>query len=161
MNKLLLFVFLLNVGCMQAQSPSSEKIIDEIFDQYGDREEMNTLTLSGSFLKAFQNQEDTAGSGKNFPKQMQSFRMINTKEGSANPVDKQVYDRLISSLNREKWEPVVETRSKGEATTVFLRQGSGEKADAIVLSWNKDKFSLIALSGFFKMEDLENMTFEN
>lgn len=148
---------LLCTGCLQAQSQATEAIVEDIFETYGGMEEMNTINLSGSFFGAFQKKEKADGSDNKLTDKVKSFRMISSKEGLPNPVDKKVYNSLLASLKSNKWETLVETKDKDGQLRVFIREEPGKPTEAIVLTWGAEKFSLFELTGLFQRGDLDNL----
>ena len=151
MRHLPIFIFLFGTY-FTLQAQQSDKIVAGLFDRYGQLEGVNTIQMNGSFFKAFQSPETTNNKG------LQSFRMIKNKDGAPNPMDQKTFQQLLSGLQADNYETLIESREDGTQLRCFIREPApGKPSEAVILSWSPDSFLLISAKGLFKLEDLRNM----
>lgn len=130
MKKTILFTFMLALASLsQAQS------LNAFFNKYADDERFSYAKIGSS---------------------MQTLSMDksskNTKLADA------IADEAIKIAKKENFEPMVESREKGERSYIYTKKGKSEKeSEMLIISIEKDEISIVWMRGKGFSKDMLDM----
>jgi hypothetical protein len=143
-TKLTLLLIVLFPALVMAQNSA----IDKVFQKYGDRDGFTVVTISKGLLKMVANADDDKDS--DFLKKLNQIKVLACEDDC----DVNLYDEVLSGLNKSEYEELMTAKSKGEDVLMLAKKDGDVIEELIILvGGNKDN-ALVYISGRLNMKDI-------
>lgn len=142
------------IGTAQAQDGA----IERFFSKYAEDDNFSRVFISpkmmqmaGGFLKsnAEQQQGDEADLGLLMQK-IKGIRILNSDKVDG----KRLYKEAIGTLNKNKYEDLMDVQDKGQNLKFMIREENGLIAELLMVSGSDKEFTLLSMVGSFTYQDL-------
>lgn len=128
--------------------------IDKVFRKYGDREGFTVVTISKGLLRMASNMDDDRES-QDFLSRIHEIKILATEDDNN---DINLYDEVLSDLNKRDYEELMTARSKGEEVLVLARKDGDLVEELIILVGGSKDNALVYISGKLNMKDLSKLS---
>jgi CO dehydrogenase/acetyl-CoA synthase gamma subunit (corrinoid Fe-S protein) len=128
--------------------------IDKVFSKYGDREGFTVVTINKGLLKMVANVDDDRES-KEFLSRISQIKILAVEEENSGI---NLYDEVLSSLDKSEYEELMTAKSKGEEVLLLIRKNGDIIEELIVLVGGDDENALVYISGKMNMKDLGKLS---
>lgn len=142
------------MGSVQAQDDA----IVKFFSKYMENEQFSRVYISpkmmqmaGGFLKS--NVEADESDEKDLGLLMQKVRGIRILSGEK-VNGKSLYKEALGTLNRNKYEDLMDVQDKDQSLKFMVREENGKIAELLMISGSETEFTLLSMLGSFTYEDL-------
>lgn len=148
------FVLALLMGSVQAQ----DDVIVKFFSKYMESDNFSRVYISpkmmqmaGGFLRS--NVEAGKAEEKDLGELMQKVKGIRILSGE-NVDGKGLYKEAMATLNKNKYEDLMDVQDKTSNLKFMVREEKGKIAELLMLSGSENEFTLLSMLGSFTYEDL-------
>lgn len=148
---------ILTIALISTQGFAQDVAVNQLFDEYENREDVTLITLSG---KAFDmvsemktDQDDPTGFNR-IAGQITGFRMlVDDKDFNAKNTAKRTRTMLSS-----QFEDLMTVRDKGSDIKVTINEADGVVSELIVILGSDSNFVLMSITGHMKLSDVNELT---
>lgn len=128
--------------------------IDKVFRKYEDREGFTVVTISKGLLKMVANIDDDRES-RDFLGRIHSIKILALED---HEYDINLYDEVLSDLDKKDYEELMTARSNGEEVLILAKKDGDILEELIILVGGKDDNALVYISGRMNMKDLSKLS---
>jgi len=128
--------------------------IDKVFQKYGDRDGFTVVTISKGLLKMVANMDDDSES-KDFLGRVHSIKILAQEDHN---MDINLYDEVLSNLDKNNYEELMTAKSKGEEVLILMKKDSDIIQELIILVGGEKDNALVFISGKMNMKDLSKLS---
>ncbi len=146
----LVAVMLLFVATNQAQT------LEKLFDKYADDERFEYVSIGNGMMNMAAALGGLEKKDKAIAAKMKGIKILTLKSNPESALWKNLDKELKAVLNAGNFESAVETREKGEKVNIYYRFGEKEKSDMLIVTQEREEFSLIWISGKMTKEEMMN-----
>lgn len=146
----LVAVMLVFVATNQAQS------LEKLFNKYADDERFEYVSIGNGMMNMAAAMGGMEKKDKAIAAKMKGIKILTLKSNSESALWKNLDKELKVVLSAGNFESAVETREKGEKVNIYYRFGENEKSDMLIVTQERDEFSLIWISGKMTREEMMN-----
>lgn len=147
-------VIILVAALFMLVTASQAQTLQTLFDKYSSDERFEYVSVG----KGMMNMAGLLGGiGKNESEMMSKMRSVKilSLEGEPNQqLIKSIETDLDKVLENGNFETAVEVRDKGERVNIYYRVSGENNADMLIVSKEKNEFSLIWISGKMSKEEM-------
>ncbi|MHB9141807.1 MAG: DUF4252 domain-containing protein [Paludibacter sp.] len=136
------------VAASQAQS------LQSIFEKYGNDEHFEYVSVGKGMMNLGGLLGGIAKDDKEMMSKMRSVKILSLEGESNASLMKALETDLDKVLAKGNFETAVEVRDKGERVNVYYRVSDDNNADMLIVSKEKNEFSLIWISGKMSKEEM-------
>jgi hypothetical protein len=147
-------ITLLLIALFPLLAMSQNSAIDKVFKKYGDREGFTVVTISKGLLKMVSNMDDDKES-KDFLSRVHQIKVLASEDHNG---DINLYDEVLSDLNKNNYEELMRSKSDGEEVLVLAKKDGDILEELIILVGGKKDNALVYISGRMNMRDLEKLS---
>lgn len=152
-----IFYSILTISLISTQSFAQDVAVNQLFDEYENREDVTLISLSG---KAFDmvsqvksEEEDPTGFGR-IAGQITGFRMlVDDKDFNAKNTAKRTRS-MVSS----QFEDLVTIRDKGTDIKIAINEDGGMVSELIAILGSDSNFVFMSITGNMKLSDVNEVT---
>jgi hypothetical protein len=149
-------ILILSVTVVQAQDDA----IVKFFSKYMEDDRFSRVYISpkmmqmaGGFLKSASDGANGAQDEKDLGELIQKVRGIRIL--SADKVNgKQMFKEAMGTLNRNKYEDLMDVHDKGSDVKFMVREENGRVRELLMLTGSGESFTLLSMLGNFTYQDL-------
>jgi uncharacterized transporter YbjL len=128
--------------------------IDKVFKKYGDRDGFTVVTISRGLMKMVANMDDDHES-QDFLSRIHEIKILATEDNNNNV---NIYDEVLSDLNKKDYEELLTSKSKDEEVLMLAKKDGDIVEELIILVGGKDDNALVYISGKMNMKDLSKLS---
>ncbi len=145
---------LLLVALLPLLAIAQNSAIDKVFRKYGDRDGFTVVTISKGLLKMASNMDDDRES-QDFLSRINQIKILATED---NNNDINLYDEVLSDLDKSDYEELMTAKSKGEEVLVLAKKDGDLVQELIILVGGSKDNALVYISGKMNMKDLSKLS---
>jgi len=145
---------LLLVALFPILAMAQNSAIDKVFSKYGDRDGFTVVTISKGLLKLAANMDDDHES-KDFLSRIHSIKILALEDQKT---DINLYDEVLSDLDKSQYEELMTAKSKGEEVLILAKKDGDILEELIILVGGDDDNALVYISGKMNMKDLSKLS---
>ncbi|MFA5816547.1 MAG: DUF4252 domain-containing protein [Bacteroidales bacterium] len=128
--------------------------IDKVFKKYGDRDGFTVVTISKGLLKMAANMDDDRES-QDFLSRVNQIKILAVEDHST---DINLYDEVLSNLDKSDYEELMTAKSKGEEVLILAKKDGDIIEELIILVGGSNDNALVYISGKMNMKDLAKLS---
>lgn len=139
---ILLSVILLGfIGTQQAQT------LDHLFDKYCHNEKFTYVSVGKGMMNTIKNYADFDEETEDMiPTSVKILTLEEVSTGNAQ-LAKQIISEIMSIMNSDNFEKILEVSEKGEATYIYSKEYDDKNCDQLLLDITDDEVSIIWTRG--------------
>jgi hypothetical protein len=145
---------LLMVAILPMVAMAQNSAIEKVFDKYGDRDGFTVVTISKGLLKMASNMDDDR-EAQDFLSRINKIKILATEDGNH---DINLYDEVLSSLDKSNYEELMTAKSKGEEVLMLVKKDGDMIEELIILVGGDHDNALVFISGRMNMKDLSKLS---
>jgi len=145
---------LLLVALFPLLALAQNSAIDKVFRKYGDRDGFTVVTISKGLLKMVANMDDDHES-RDFLSRVHQIKILATEDNNS---DINLYDEVLSDLDKKDYEELMTAKSNGEEVLILAKKDGDILEELIILVGGKDDNALVYISGKMNMKDLSRLS---
>lgn len=150
-------ILLIAIGLMPLFSMAQNPNVKAFYDKYMGHENVTNVSLQGWVLKMAANFTDDEN-GEKLLQKITKLRVMVMEE--QNLVSKNDYQSLVKSIQKDRFEKLMEIRDGVEKIDFFIQEDGDEISNLLMLINGDDEFILVSLEGNLKFSDLKELNFE-
>jgi hypothetical protein len=150
-------IFVIAIGLMPVFSMAQNPNVKAFYDKYMDYENVTNVSLQGWVLKMAANFSDDEN-GEKILQKITKLRVMVMEE--QNLVSKNDYQSLVKSIEKDRFEKLMQIREGGEKIDFFIQEDGDQISNLLMLINGDDEFILVSLEGNLKFSDLKELNFE-
>lgn len=127
--------------------------VNKVFKKYGDRDGFTVVTISKGLLKMVANVDDDRES-RDFLSRIHEIKVLATEDNN----DINLYDEVLSELNKSDYEELMTVKSKGEEVLMLVKKDGDIVEELIILVGGDKENALVYISGKMNMKDLSKLS---
>ncbi len=128
--------------------------IDKVFRKYSDRDGFTVVTISKGLLKWVASADDDKES-KDFLSRVHEIKVLANENHSS---DINLYDEVLSNLDKRDYEELMTAKSKGEEVLMLAKRNGDLVEELIILVGGKEDNALVYISGKMSTKDLSKLS---
>lgn len=150
MKKLMVFIaaLFIFVAANQAQT------LQSLFEKYGEDERFEYVSVGKGMMKMGGLFGGIAKNDKEMMHKMQKIRILTLEADANSQLMKSVVSDLDKVVDEGNFETAVEVRDKGERVNIYYRVIGEDNADMLIVTKEKNEFSVIWISGKMTKEEM-------
>ena len=145
---------LLLVALFPLLALAQNSAVDKVFKKYGDRDGFTVVTISKGLLKMVSKMDDDRES-QDFLSRIHEIKVLATEDHKS---DVNLYDEVLSDLNKSDYEELMSAKSKGEDVLILAKKDGDILQELIILVGGKEDNALVYISGKMNMKDLAKLS---
>ena len=145
---------LLLVALFPLLALAQNSAVDKVFKKYGDRDGFTVVTISKGLLKMVSKMDDDRES-RDFLSRVHEIKILATEDHKS---DINLYDEVLSDLNKSDYEELMSAKSKGEEVLILAKKDGDILEELIILVGGDDNNALVYISGKMNMKDLAKLS---
>ena len=145
---------LLLVALFPLLALAQNSAVDKVFKKYGDRDGFTVVTISKGLLKMVSKMDDDRES-QDFLSRVHEIKILATED---HKTDINLYDEVLSDLNKSDYEELMSAKSKGEEVLILAKKDGDILEELIILVGGDDNNALVYISGKMNMKDLAKLS---
>ncbi|MDR3652449.1 MAG: DUF4252 domain-containing protein [Paludibacter sp.] len=143
-----LIAVLFFVAAIQAQT------LQSLFDKYGNDERFEYVSVGKGMMNMASAFGGMVKNDKELISKMTGIKILTLNQNSDSPLMKSVTRDLNQIVEKGNFETAVEAREKGENVHIYYRVMGNDNADLLIVTKEKDEFSVIWISGKMSKEEM-------
>ncbi len=144
-------------ACLTAGIYGQGSPVDELFEQYSEREGFSVVYISGKMFNMFSDLDKTTGSEEKVISNLKSIRILSVEDSTLNE-SINFYKELEKKLDLSVYEELMVTKS-GKNTTKFLIIQKGDIIkELLVITGGPAGNSLISIKGDMNLKALSELS---
>jgi len=147
-------ITLLLVALFPLLALAQNSAIDKVFKKYGDRDGFTVVTISRGLLKMVANMDDDRES-RDFLSRVNQIKILAVEDHST---DINLYDEVLSNLDKSDYEELMTAKSKGEEVLILAKKDGDIIEELIILVGGSNDNALVYISGKMNMKDLSKLS---
>lgn len=147
-------ITLMLVALFPLLAMAQNSAIDKIFKKYGDRDGFTVVTISRGLLKMVATVDDDHES-QDFLSRIHEIKVLAIEDDHS---DINLYDEVLSDLNKKDYEELMTARSKGEEVLMLAKKDGDIVEELIILVGGEKDNALVYISGKLNMKDLSKLS---
>ncbi len=155
MKKILLLPILMLVICSYTQA--QDDAIQKFFSKYMDDDRFSRVYISpkmmqmaGGFLKSNAGTDKDAAELGALIAKVKGIRILSSEEVDG----KSLYSQAMATLNKNKYEELMDIQDKGSSLKFMVREEAGLVKELLMISGDGSDFTLLSMLGSFTYQDL-------
>ena len=145
---------LLLVALLPLLASAQNSSVDKVFRKYGDRDGFTVVTLSKGLLKMAANMDDDRES-QDFLSRIHEIKILAVEDDK---MDINLYDEVLSSLDKRDYEELLKSKSNGEEVIMLAKKDGDILEELIILVGGKEDNALVYISGKLNTKDLSKLS---
>lgn len=147
-------ITLLLIALFPMLAMAQNSAIDKVFKKYGDLDGFTVVTISKGLLKMAANMDDDQNA-QDFLGRINSIKVLASEDGNK---DINLYDEVLSNLDKSSYEELLTVKSKGEDVLMLVKKDGNIIEELIILVGGSKDNALVYISGKLNMKDLSKLS---
>lgn len=148
------FLTLTLIALLPILAMAQNSAIDKVFRKYGDRDGFTVVTISKGLMKMVAGVDDDRES-QEFLSRINQIKILATEDENN---DINLYDEVLSDLDKSDYEELMTAKSKGEEVLMLAKKDGDIIEELIILVGGKEDNALVYISGKMNMKDLSKLS---
>lgn len=142
------------IALLPALAIAQNSSIDKVFKKYGERDGFTVITISKGLLKLAADMDDEDAEAQEFLNRINSIKILASEERT----DVNLYDEVLSSLDKSKYEELMTVDSADENVLMLVRKDGNIIEELIILVGGDDENAIVYIGGRLTTKDMAKLS---
>lgn len=142
------------IALLPALAIAQNSSIDKVFKKYGERDGFTVITISKGLLKLAADMDDEDAEAQEFLNRINSIKILASEERT----DVNLYDEVLSSLDKSKYEELMTVNSADENVLMLARKDGNIIEELIILVGGDDDNAIVYIGGRMTTKDMAKLS---
>lgn len=127
---------------------SKAQTLQSIFEKYAEDERFEYVSVGKGMMNMVNAFGAKGGANQEMPEMLNgATKILTLKSDSESAISKTIEKELAKAISNGNYEPLVETREKGEKVHIYSRVSGKELVETVIISRERKELSIIWMVG--------------